>query len=109
MLTVTERAANKVLAIATKEGRAPILRLGVKGGGCAGFSYVIDFIDFVDVAKDIDQVLSLGGATFVVDPKSLEFLDEVQFDYESNLMAGGFKFHNPKAKKSCGCGESFST
>jgi iron-sulfur cluster assembly protein len=105
MLTVTEKAAQKALSLATIEGKPKVLRIGVRGGGCSGLSY---FMDFDDTPRDGDRVFDVAGLTVRCDPKSLPFLDETTLEYETNLMNAGFRFHNPKAKKSCGCGESFS-
>jgi len=81
------------------------LRLGVKGGGCSGFAYVIEFADSKR-AKDV--VFTFDGLEVVVDPKSLVLLNGATLDYEIQLMQRGFKFINPQEKSSCGCGESFS-
>lgn len=80
------------------------LRLGVKGGGCSGLSYVIEFADKVH-ARDL--VFDLDGLKVVVDPKSIVFLQGTVLDYEVKLMQHGFKFRNPNEKAGCGCGESF--
>ncbi len=82
-----------------------MLRLGVKGGGCSGFSYVIEF---ADEARGRDHVFEFEGLKVVVDPKSLVFLNGSTLDYEVKLMQHGFKFVNPNEKGGCGCGESFS-
>ncbi len=82
------------------------LRLGVRGGGCSGVSYVIEFSDKIrerDLVYEFD-----GGLKVVVDPKSLVYLRGSVLDYEVKLMGHGFKFVNPNEKKGCGCGESFS-
>jgi len=81
------------------------LRLGVKGGGCSGVSYAIEF---ADKARGRDHVLVYEGLNIVVDPKSLIYLRGSVLDYEVKLMQHGFKFRNPNEKASCGCGESFT-
>jgi len=81
------------------------LRLGVRGGGCSGASYVIEFADKI---RDRDRVFPFDGLRVVVDPKSLVYLRGSVLDYEVKLMSHGFKFRNPNEKKGCGCGESFS-
>ena len=81
------------------------LRLGVRGGGCSGASYAIEFADKI---RDRDNVYRYGGLRVVVDPKSLVYLRGSVLDYEVKLMQHGFKFQNPNEKTSCGCGESFS-
>jgi iron-sulfur cluster assembly protein len=105
MITVTERAAKKALVLAQRDGKQPVLRVGVRGGGCSGLSY---YIDFDEGPRDDDQRLEIAGLTIVVDPKSLKFLEGTELDYDTNLLKGGFRFNNPLAKRSCGCGESFS-
>lgn len=81
------------------------LRLGVRGGGCSGASYVIEFADKI---RERDHRFEFEGLTVVVDPKSLVYLRGSVLDYEVKLMSHGFKFQNPNEKKGCGCGESFS-
>lgn len=91
-------------AIARREQPAAALRLGVRGGGCSGASYVIEFADKI---RDRDRVFEFDGLKVVVDPKSLVYLRGSVLDYEVKLMSHGFKFQNPNEKKGCGCGESF--
>jgi iron-sulfur cluster assembly protein len=81
------------------------LRLGVRGGGCSGVSYAIEFSDKV---RPRDQLFDFDGLRVVVDPKSLVYLRGSVLDYEVQLMQHGFKFRNPNEKSNCGCGESFS-
>ncbi len=81
------------------------LRLGVKGGGCSGVSYVIEFADKI---RARDHVFDFDGVKIVVDPKSLIYLRGSILDYEVKLMQHGFKFRNPNEKAGCGCGESFT-
>ena len=86
-----------------KEGQA--LRLGVKAGGCSGYSY---FMGFTSVQRTGDLVLTYEGLQVYVDPKSLELLDGTTVDYQRGLLGSGIQFKNPRVKRSCGCGESFS-
>ena len=81
------------------------LRMGVRGGGCSGASYAIEFSDKV---RNRDNVYDFDGLRVLVDPKSLVYLRGSVLDYEVQLMQHGFKFRNPNEKSSCGCGESFS-
>jgi len=81
------------------------LRLGVKGGGCSGVSYVIEF---AEKARGRDHVFEYEGLNIIVDPKSLIYLRGSILDYEVKLMQHGFKFRNPNEKAGCGCGESFT-
>ena len=107
MITITDRAASEVQRIVSEQNlpEETALRLGVKGGGCSGFSYTLGFDDQVG---EIDQVFESNGIKVVCDPKSFLYLNGTQVDFEESLMGRGFKFGNPNAAKSCGCGESFS-
>jgi iron-sulfur cluster assembly protein len=82
------------------------IRLGLKGGGCSGFSYVIEFTDDPPRAKD--RVFDFDGVKVFVDPKSLIYLAGTVLDWEQTLMYQGFKFRNPNEATNCGCGHSFS-
>jgi iron-sulfur cluster assembly protein len=107
VIEITERAAKEIRRILSDQslGAATALRVGVKGGGCSGFSYTLGFDDQV---AEVDQVTEQDGIRIVCDPKSFLYLNGTQIDFEDNLMGRGFKFGNPNAAKSCGCGESFS-
>lgn len=82
------------------------IRLGIKGGGCSGFGYVIQFEDGEPRARD--YAWEIFGVRFVVDKKSFVYLAGTVFDYEKTLMFQGFKFRNPNEASSCGCGHSFT-
>ncbi len=82
------------------------VRLGVKGGGCSGFSYVIEFSD--DEPRARDKVVELDGVKFYVDKKSLLYLGGSTLEYENTLMFQGFRFMNPQEATRCGCGHSFT-
>lgn len=82
------------------------IRLGVRGGGCSGFSYVIEFAD--DPPRDRDRVFEAGGVRFYVDKKSLVYLAGSMLDYEKTVVFQGFKFKNPQEASRCGCGHSFT-
>jgi iron-sulfur cluster assembly protein len=86
-----------------KEGQA--LRVGVKAGGCSGFSY---FLGFTSERRASDTVFEYDGLAVYVDPRSLEVLAGTEIDYERGLLGAGIQFKNPRVKKSCGCGESFT-
>jgi iron-sulfur cluster assembly protein len=107
MLTLTERAIKEVRRILSEQNlpTGTVLRVGVKGGGCSGFSYTLGFDDQV---SDVDQIYDENGVKVAVDPKSFLYLNGTELDFEESLMGRGFKFGNPNASKSCGCGESFS-
>lgn len=82
------------------------IRVGIKGGGCSGFSYVLRFED--DPPRDRDVVFEQHDVKMVVDKKSLSYLNGSTLDWEKTLLRQGFKFINPNEKSSCGCGLSFS-
>ncbi len=107
MIGLTERAAAEVKRIIHEQKlpAATALRVGVKGGGCSGFSYTLGFDDRI---SEIDQITELHGIRLVCDPKSFLYLSGTEVDFEESLMGRGFKFGNPNASKTCGCGESFS-
>lgn len=81
------------------------LRVGVKGGGCSGFSYVLDL---TESQKETDELFEQHGVKIIVDPKSLLYLNGVTVDFRDEIMGRGFVFNNPNATSSCGCGSSFS-
>ena len=108
-ITLTERAAQEVKTILDQQSLPPektFLRVGVKGGGCSGFSYTLDV---ADKPADDDEVFESGGVRVVCDPKSYLYLNGTEVDYDDDLLKGGFMFNNPNAKSNCGCGASFST
>eukprot|EP00961_Rhodomonas_salina_P151238 2035989-Rhodomonas_salina.1 len=83
-----------------------VLRVGVTKGGCSGMSYVMDFEDASNV-NEKDSEIKFDGFSVVVDPASLLFVFGMTLDYDDALIGGGFKFQNPNADKTCGCGLSF--
>ena len=82
------------------------IRLGIKGGGCSGFSYVVQFDD--EPPRERDYVYEAGGVKFFVDKKSFVYLAGSLLDYEKTVMFQGFKFKNPQEASKCGCGHSFT-
>jgi iron-sulfur cluster assembly protein len=107
VITITPRATQEVKRILAEQKlpETTALRVGVKGGGCSGFSYTLGFDDQL---SETDQVTHADGVRLVCDPKSFLYLNGTQLDFEDNLMGRGFKFGNPNASKTCGCGESFT-
>jgi iron-sulfur cluster assembly protein len=81
------------------------LRVGVKGGGCSGFSYVLDL---TETQKDTDEMVEQHGIKLIIDPKSMLYLNGVTIDFRDEIMGRGFVFNNPNASSTCGCGSSFS-
>jgi iron-sulfur cluster assembly protein len=112
LLSVSASAVDAIARQMKKRGTPDAsLRLGLRGGGCSGFSYVIEFHDGPPHGRDrvFDHVASDGTPVrVVVDPKSLVYLQGTLLDWEQTLMRQGFKFVNPNEKAGCGCGSSFS-
>ena len=81
------------------------LRVGVKGGGCSGFSYLLDL---TESQKDTDEEFEQHGVKIICDPKSLLYLSGTTVDFRDEIMGRGFVFNNPNATTSCGCGSSFA-
>ena len=106
MITITDKAASKVKEIADAEELAGQgLRLRVIGGGCAGFTYDLYF---EDKPTDMDETFEDKGIKLYIDPLSYQYLEGTEIDYVEGLHGAGFKFLNPQAKSTCGCGSSFS-
>ena len=103
MITLTDTAANKIKTLLAKKEETGI-RAGVQGGGCSGFTYQLRF----DNQKDFDRVIESRGINIYIDPKSYLYLMGTEIDFVDELNQSGFKFVNPNAKRTCGCGESFS-
>ena len=105
MISLTDKAVEKVREILNNDKKQDhALRIGVKGGGCSGFSYTLD-ID--KIFTESDQVFEEKGIKIVVDAKSFIYLSGTQVDYVENLSGSGFSFSNPNATRTCGCGSSF--
>ena len=105
-IVLTEKAATQVRKLKA-ENNIPEehgLRLGVKGGGCSGMTYVLAFDE---KPKENDKILYQFGIQIFVDPKSLFFLSGTVLEFSDGLNGKGFVFNNPQATKSCGCGQSF--
>lgn len=106
-ITVTPAAVDAIRRQIQKRGRPETsLRLGIRGGGCSGFSYVVEFHDGPPRPKD--NVFDYGDVRVLVDPKSLLYLNGSTLDWENLLVRQGFKFLNPNEKSNCGCGHSFT-
>jgi iron-sulfur cluster assembly protein len=106
-ISVSPRAVEEIKKAAAKRPTAPKgLRVGIRGGGCTGFSYLFEWADAEP--RPEDNVLSFedGTVRVFVDPKSALYLEGSTLDYATTLMARGFKWVNPNVKGSCGCGES---
>jgi len=105
MINLTESASSKVKELMSDREDLIALRVGVRGGGCSGFTY---FLEFASKKNETDRELESGGVKLVVDPKSFLYLMGMEVDYLDDLNGAGFKFNNPNARRTCGCGESFS-
>lgn len=106
MITLSEHAAEKVKTlIDSRPNPTEGLRVGVRGGGCSGFQY---FLEFSDGAKKGDRELDCHGVKLFVDQESFLYLMGTELDFVDSLAGSGFKFNNPNVKRTCGCGESFS-
>jgi iron-sulfur cluster assembly accessory protein len=104
-VTVTERAAQKIGQILSREPAGTMLRVSVEGGGCSGFQYKFD----TERSKANDDiVIEKSGATVLIDPMSLNYMAGSEIDFVDDLIGSSFKVNNPKATASCGCGTSFA-
>jgi len=105
MISLTERAAEKIKSLQKQNSnKQTMLRFGVKGGGCSGFTYTIDFSE---QKNETDQVFEYNDVKIVIDAKSFVFLAGTEIDYVETLTSSGFTFSNPNATRTCGCGSSF--
>lgn len=109
MIALTENAAEHAVQMMKEHDISPDstygLRIGVESGGCSGMEYVLDI---VDGPNENDRVFEMHGVKIYCDPKSYLYLNGTELDYEQSMTGGGFKFENPNAKRSCGCGTSFT-
>jgi iron-sulfur cluster assembly protein len=102
----TEGAINEVRRLINAEGfdSSTILRVGVKGGGCSGMTYVLGF----DKQKENDNIYEAGGFSFVIEKSHELYLMGMEIDWQGGLNSRGFTFNNPNASATCGCGTSFA-
>ncbi len=101
---ITANAAAEIAKQRDKRGTPTArIRIGVRGGGCTGFTYVFEW---AEEPRPTDREISAHGVSIVVDPKSFVYLAGMQLDFVRGMMGHGFKFNNPNAKGACGCGES---
>lgn len=105
-ITLTATAVNKVKEIMETQDPKPVaVRLGVRGGGCSGFSYAMEF----ELEKGpMDKEYDFDGLKVLVDSVSGMYLSDCEVDYLETLETSGFKFNNPNVKSTCGCGSSFN-
>ena len=106
IITLTDSAVAKIKSMMAKEGKEGCnLRVGVLTGGCAGLSYDLSF---QKNSYDNDHVAEQGGLKVIINEEAISFLKGIEIDYIDTLKESGFKYRNPNAKSSCGCGTSFS-
>ncbi len=107
MITVTDRAKDKIQTLISEEGKPAesFVRVGVEGGGCSGLSYQLTFDTEL---RPEDKLFEDKGVKIVVNKKSFLYLVGTELDFTDGLNGKGFQFNNPNATRTCGCGESFS-
>ncbi len=106
-VTLTETAAREIKTIIEQQelnAESIRLRVGVKGGGCSGFSYLLDL---TETQRDSDEEFDEHGVKLICDPKSYLYLNGTTIDFREEIMGRGFVFNNPNATSTCGCGSSF--
>lgn len=109
MVTISNKALEHVIQLMTDSGVTTdthFLRVGVKGGGCSGLSYTMDFDNKIEDTDDVVEVDN--GLKVVIDKKSVLYLYGTQLTYSDGLNGKGFQWENPNASRTCGCGESFA-
>lgn len=104
-ITFTQGAVNEIKRLMSQDGfdSEKFLRIGVKGGGCSGMSYVLDF----DTKTDKDEYFEVDGIPCIINPAHAIFLTNMEINFEGGLNSRGFVFNNPNANTTCGCGSSF--
>jgi iron-sulfur cluster assembly accessory protein len=105
-LEFSDRAVTEIKRLMVEPGfdRNQFLRIGVKGGGCSGLSYILGF----DQKQEADEIFESGDLSFIMNPSHAIYLTGMQIHWEDGLNARGFSFNNPNASKTCGCGTSFA-
>jgi iron-sulfur cluster assembly protein len=104
MITITDKASNKVKQTISKRGKGLGIRIGVKTTGCSGLAYVLEYVDS-PMAEDVK--IDCDGCALYIDPKSCAYLQGMTIDYVRNGLNEGFEFSNPNERDRCGCGSSF--
>lgn len=109
-ITLSDKAANEIKKIIQEQGlpqEQTRLRVGVKGGGCSGFTYVLDLTE--EPKGEADEEIECRGLRVLCDMKSLLYLEGTEIDFRDELLTPGFVFKNPNATSTCGCGSSFNS
>jgi len=104
-ITISSRAAKRIIELVNEDTAASLFRVSVEGGGCSGFQYKFELTN--DTAPD-DILIERDGATVAIDPVSADFVNGSEIDFVEELIGAHFKITNPNATASCGCGTSFS-
>jgi iron-sulfur cluster assembly protein len=105
MISITESAAEEIRRQRDRRGNpTAAIRIGIRGGGCTGFSYLFEWDE--QEPRPTDKVFEQHGVKLVVDPKSYVYFQGTELDFVKSMMGHGFKFNNPNVKGTCGCGES---
>ena len=104
-ITMTDFAIDKIMSMMKIHPNASCLRIGLQSGGCSGFKYMFEFVENPD---ENDKILEFNDLKVCVDKKSYLFLNGMEIDYEESLFKSGIKLNNPRAKRTCGCGESIA-
>jgi iron-sulfur cluster insertion protein len=107
MISITDTAKNQLNDLCESNKKWAV-KLSVKGGGCAGFSYDWNFLDGEKDLEEYDEVIDIGSNKFVVDGVSVMYVLGTTLDYKKEIFGSSFVFENPNAKSSCGCGTSFA-
>ena len=104
-VTFTQGAVNEIKRLMNAEGfdNEKFLRVGVKGGGCSGMSYILDF----DTRTEKDEDFEIEGIPCIINPAHSIYLMDMEINWEGGLNSRGFTFKNPNASTTCGCGSSF--
>ena len=104
VITLSDRAANRIKEILSKDQNSSGVRIGVKSGGCAGMSYVMEY---AKNANPNDEIIEAKGVKVLIDPKAIIYLLGTEMDYKKEELSSTFVFKNPNETERCGCGESF--
>lgn len=103
-VSLTENAVDEIKKLMSQnENQGKFLRIGVKGGGCSGMSYLLGF----ENRTDKDEIYEIDNIPYIINPAHLIYLNDMEINWEGGLNARGFTFKNPNASKTCGCGSSF--
>ena len=106
LITVSEKAATHIRALMAKKGSEVIgIRVGLKEAGCSGMKY---HVEYATEQKPFEEAVTAKGVTVLIDPKAVMFLLGAEMDWQEDVFASGFVFHNPNEVARCGCGESFT-